>query len=179
MVVPKDNLVVVFTSKLSGQDAFFPTKLLKKFILPSIAFNESLPANQKAQNRLSSLSNAPSPILEPKVVPELPEIVQKISGKTYALDANSWKHDNLKLVFDPEKDYAEFSYMAKENDVVHYRVGLDGVHRITETNDNTHAAVSSWTSPNTFRIDCEIIGYSSKDSWNLTFEEDEILVEQV
>ena len=37
----------------------------------------------------------------------------------------------------------------------------------------------NWTSPNTFSIDYEIIGYSSKDRWNLTFEEDEILVEEV
>ncbi len=37
----------------------------------------------------------------------------------------------------------------------------------------------NWTSPNTFSIDCEIIGYSTKDKWNLTFDEDEILVEEV
>jgi len=178
MVVPNENLVLVFTSKLSGQDAFFPAKLLKKFILPSIVSNEPLPANKEAQNRLSSLSNAPRLTLGPKVVPELPEIARKISGNTYSLNANPWKYDNCKLVFDPEKDYAEFSYTAKEKDVVNYRVGLNGVHRLTETNNNTYAAVGSWTSPNTFSIDCEIIGYSSKDRWNLTFEEDEILVEE-
>jgi CubicO group peptidase (beta-lactamase class C family) len=179
MVVPKENLVVVFTSKLSGQDAFFPAKLLKKFILPSLASNEPLPANKEAQNWLSSLSNAPSLTLEPKVVPELPEIAREISGKTYSLDANPWKYNNFKLVFDSEKDYAEFGYSAKENDVVHYRIGLNGVYQLTETNNNTYAAVGSWTSPNTFSIDCEIIGYSSKDRWNLTFEENEILVEEV
>ena len=109
----------------------------------------------------------------------MPEIAQKISGKTYSLDANLWKYDNFKLVFDAEKDYAEFSYTAKENDVVHYRVGLDGVYRLTETNNNTYAAFGSWTSPNTFSIDCEIIGYTTKDKWNITFEGDEILVEEV
>jgi len=179
MVVPKENLVVAFTSKLSGQDAFFPAKLLKKFILPSIASNELLPANQEAQKKLSSLSDAPSPIHEAKVVPELPEIARIISNITYSLDPNPWNYNNFKLVFDPEKDYAEFSYTAKENDIVHYRVGLDGVYRLTETNNSTYAAVGSWTSPNTFSIDCEIIGYSSKDKWNLTLEEDEILIEEI
>jgi CubicO group peptidase (beta-lactamase class C family) len=181
MVVPKENLVVVFTSKLSGQDAFFPAKLLKKFILPSIVSNEPLAANKDAQSRLSSLSNSPGLALEPKDVPELPEIARKISGVTYSLDANPWKYDNFKLVFEPGKDYAEFSYTAKEYDVVHYRVGLDGVHRLTETNNNTYAAVGSWTSPNTFSLNCEIIGYTTKDKWNLTFDidKDEILVEEV
>jgi CubicO group peptidase (beta-lactamase class C family) len=179
MVVPKENLVVVFTSKLSGQDAFFPAKLLKKSILPSIASNELLPANKEAQNKLFSLSDAPSLILEPKVVPGLPEIARKISGKTYSLDANPWNYNNFMLIFDPEEDYVEFSYTAKEKDVVHYRVGLNGVHRLTETNNNTYAAVGSWTTSNTFSIDCEIIGYSTKDKWNFTFDEDEILIEEV
>ncbi len=38
--------------------------------------------------------------------------------------------------------------------------------------------VGSWTSPNTFSIDCEIIGYSTKDKWNLTYNGDEIAVEE-
>jgi hypothetical protein len=128
---------------------------------------------------LSALSNAPNPIFEPKPVTELPEIAQKISGNMYSLDANLWKYDNFKLVFNPEKEYAEFSYTAKENDVVHYRVGLDGIFRLTETNNSTYAAAGSWISPNTFSIDCEIIGYTTRDKWNFTFEDDEILVEEV
>jgi len=141
--------------------------------------NGSLPADKIAQKKLSLLSNAASLTLEPKSVPELPEIAPKISGKTYPLNTNPWKYNNFKLIFDSEKDYAEFSYTAKENDVVHYRVGLNGVHQLTETNNNTYAAVGSWTSPNTFSIDCEIIGYSTKDKWNLTFNGDEILIEEV
>jgi len=177
-IVPKENLIVVFTSKLRGKNAFFPAKLLKKYILPSIVSNEPLPADKKAQKRLFSLSDAPSLGLEPKSVPEFPEMARKISGKTYSLDANPWKYNNFKLIFDPEKDLAKFSYTAKENDVVNYRVGLNGVHQLTKTNNNTYAAVGSWTSPNTFSIDCEIIGYSTKDKWNLTFNADEISVEE-
>lgn len=178
MIVPQQNLIVVFTSKLRGEDASFPAKLLKKFILPSIVSNGSLPADKIAQEQLSSLSNAPSLAFKPKSVPKFPEIARKISGKTYSLEANPWKYNNFKLIFDPEKDYAEFSYTAKKNDDVNYRVGLNGSHQLTETNNNTYAAVGSWTSPNTFSIDCEIIGYSTKDKWNLTFNGDEIAVEE-
>lgn len=31
----------------------------------------------------------------------------------------------------------------------------------------------------TYSIDCETIGYTTRDKWNLTFEDDEILVEEV
>ncbi len=114
MIVPQENLIVVFTSKLRGGSASFPAELLKKFILPSIISNGSLPVDKIAQEKLSSLSNAPDLALEPKSVPELPEIAQKISGKTYSLETNPWKYNNFKLIFDPGKDYAEFSYTAKK-----------------------------------------------------------------
>lgn len=179
MVVPKENLVVVCTSKLSGADSFFPAKMLDKYILQAIVSDESIDANETAQYELSLLSEPPSQVVKPKPFQELPELAREISGKTYSLDANPWKYNNFKLIFDPEKDYAEFSYTAKENDVVNYRIGLNGVHQFTEINDNTYAAVGSWTFPNTFSIDCEIIGYSTKDKWNFTFDEDEILVEEV
>jgi CubicO group peptidase (beta-lactamase class C family) len=178
MIVPQENLIVVFTSKLRGQNTFFPAKLLKKYIIPAIVSNGSLPADKISQKKLSSLSDTPSLALELKSVPELPEIAQKISGQTYSLETNPWKYNNFKLIFDPGKDYAEFSYTAKKNDVVNYRVGLNGSHQLTETNNNTYAVVGSWTSPNTFSIDCEIIGYSTKDKWNLTYNGDEIAVEE-
>ena len=179
MVVPKENLVVVFTSKLSGADSFFPVKMLDKYILPAIVSNESIDANETAQYELSLLSEPPSQVVKPQPLQELPAIALEISDETYSLDSNPWKYNNFELIFAPEKDYAEFSYTAKENDVVNYRVGLNGVFQLTETNNNTYAAVGSWISPNTFSIDYEIIGYTTKDKWTFTFDRDEILIEEV
>ncbi len=116
---------------------------------------------------------------KPQPLQELPAIALEISDETYSLDSNPWKYNNFELIFAPEKDYEEFSYTAKENDVVNYRVGLNGVFQLTETNNNTYAAIGSWTSPNTFSIDYEIIGYTTKDKWNFTFDGDEILIEEV
>jgi len=179
MVVPKENLVVVFTSKLSGDDAFFPARMLDKYILPAIVANESLGANETAQYELSLLSEPPRQVVKPKPVPELPAIAREISHETYSLDSNPWKYDNFKLVFDSDKEYAKFSYTAKEKDVVHYEVGLNNVYRLTESNGDTYAAVGSWTTPDTFVIDYELVGYSTRDKWILTFDNEEVAVEEV
>lgn len=179
MVVPKENLVVVFTGKLSGDDAFFPARMLDKYILPAIVSNESITANETAQYELSLLSEPPRQVVKPKPVQELPAIAREISHETYSLDSNPWKYDNFRLIFDPEKDYAEFIYTAKEKDVVNYEVGLNNVYRLTESNGDTYAAVGSWTTPNTFVIDYELVGYSTRGKWILTFDNEGIAVEEV
>lgn len=178
MVVPHENLIVVFTSKLSGLENFLPAKMLDKYILPAIVSDESVMPNEAAQSELAVISEPPDLVVEAQVVPSLPELVQEISGKTYQLDANPWRYDNFQLVFDPSKDYAEFNYTAKEGEVINMMVGLDNVHRLAETNGKTYAAVGYWSSLATFSIDYEVIGYSTQDTWILAFERDEIIVEE-
>ena len=85
-------------------------------------------------------------------------------------------HHNIRFVFDPEKDYAEFSYTARESWKVDCQVGLDGVRRLTETNDSVFAVVGEWIAPDTFRVQQEIVGYSSFDTWEFKFNADEITV---
>ena len=117
-------------------------------------------------------------INNPQVVPALPQIALQISGQTYALEANNLKYDNFQLNFDPAWDYAEFSYTAKESDVAAFKVGLDGVHRFSETEIGPFAAYGSWTTPNSFEINYQHIGYSTPAKFILTFAGDEIIVEE-
>jgi len=186
-VVPNKNLIVVVTSKMKGEDDFFPVELLKNYIIPSIVSNEPIPSNEIAQNKLSSFSVPASLDVEIKPVQELSIIAKEISGKTYSLsdsvDSNPWLHDNFRLVFDEDKDYAEFSYTLKKDEVVSYHVGLDNVYRITETNkgkinEGTYAAIGEWTAPNIFTINYELFGYATKGRWKLTFNNNEIMVEE-
>ena len=179
MVVPKEYLVVVFTSKLSGAESFLPARMLDRYILPAIVSNEQITANKTAQHKLSLFSDPPRRVVKPKPVPELPTIARKISHETYSLDSNPWKYNNFKLIFDPQKDYAEFSYTAKENDIVNHEVGLNNVYRLTESNGGTYAAVGSWTTPDTFVIDYELVGYSTRGKWILNFVNEGIAVEEV
>lgn len=177
-VVPGGNLVVVFTSKLSGVDSFLPAKLLEKYILPAILSDQALPANRPAQAALAQLSEPPDPALDATAVPALPAIAHEISGKRYLLDANPWHHDDFCLVFDRIAEFAEFGYSTRQGEVVIYQVGLDNVPRTTETGDDIYAAAGAWTAPDTFTIEYEQVGYSNRGKWTLTFAGDEIVVEE-
>ncbi|MBN2072736.1 MAG: serine hydrolase [Actinobacteria bacterium] len=178
MIVPGKNLLVVFTGKLSGIDVFLPATMLNKYIIPSVVSDEPLPVNSTAQNKLASLSEPPQLDIKPGQVQVLPEIAEEISGKTYLLDSNPWNYNHFKLVFDPDKDYAEFSYTAKQKDIVKYQVGMDSVYRLSESNGDTYAAYGYWSAPDTFVIEYELIGYCATGKWVLTFKGDEITVEE-
>ncbi|MBT8366104.1 MAG: beta-lactamase family protein, partial [Deltaproteobacteria bacterium] len=53
-VLPKQNMVVVFTGSLEGSDFFIPEKLLNKYILPAVVSETPLPENPKQTARLAS-----------------------------------------------------------------------------------------------------------------------------
>lgn len=180
IVSPEENLVVVFTSKLTGLDTFVPVRMFKKFILPAIISDEAITANEAVYDQLAQLLSPTELTVDRSAVPELPGIAMDISGVTYQMEKNDWRYDNFQLVFDPAWDYAEFNYTAKDGkEVINMLVGLDNVHRFADTNDRIYAAVGSWSAPNTFTVDYEVIGYSTQDRWNLTVTEDGISVEEI
>ncbi|MFQ5592992.1 MAG: serine hydrolase domain-containing protein [Anaerolineae bacterium] len=179
MVAPEENLVVVVTNASSGMGTFFPRKLLDQYILPAIESNGAIAPNVAAQSELAAVSGPPELDLVPQAVPELPAITQEISGETYSLETNRWNYDNFQFVFDPALDYAEFSYTAKVHDAASFHIGLDGVYRYSETAIGTHAAVGTWTAPDTFEISYQHIGYSAPAQFILTFDQDKIDVTEV
>jgi hypothetical protein len=123
-------------------------------------------------------SGPPKVVNEPQPVPDLPATALEVSGKTYSLEENNFKYDHFRLVFDPLLDYAQFSYTAKVSDVVSLQVGLDGVHRFSESEIGPFAAYGSWTAPDTFEINILQIGYSSGTRFVLTFAGDAITVQE-
>ena len=175
-VAPQENLVFVATSKSAGLAQFVPATLFQNYVLEAVESNEPLEPAEAAFAELKALAVPPRLSQEVSPVPELPAIALKISGVTYAMETNPFNTDNIRFVFDPEEDYAELSYTARESWDVSFRVGLDNVLRLTETNDSVFAAVGEWTSPNTFNLEVEIVGYSTFDRWEFTFDGDEIIV---
>ena len=179
IVSPDENLVTMITNSSSDRGVFFPGKLFYDYILPAVTSDEAIAANETAQNELVALFTPPALNQEPQAVAELPEIALEISGKTYALEANNWNRDKYQLVFDPTLDYAVFNFTAKVDEVASIQVGLDGVYRFTETDSGDFAAFGTWTSPNTFEISYQHIGYSAPTQLILTFEQDTIVVAEV
>jgi CubicO group peptidase (beta-lactamase class C family) len=179
IVAPEENLVVMITNSSSDTGVFFPGKLFSDYILEAIQSDQAIATNETAQNELVALTTPPALNQEPQVVEELPAIAREISGETYSLEANNWSMDNFQLVFDPALDYAVFSFTAKVDEVASIQVGLDGVYRFSETESGGYAAFGTWTSPNTFEIFYQHIGYSAPTQVTLTFDQDRIEVTEI
>jgi CubicO group peptidase (beta-lactamase class C family) len=54
IVVPAQNMVVVFTSQLLGEDESWPFRLLVDHIIPAVQSDEALPANPDGEARLQA-----------------------------------------------------------------------------------------------------------------------------
>jgi len=179
MVVPEGNLVVTVTNASNGMGVFFPRKILDKFILPAIISDDAIAVNEAAHAELIERSGPPELTVVHQPVPAFPDIATQISGAVYSLETNNWNYDNFQLIFDSSWDYARFSFTAKESDVAAFKVGLDGVYHFSETEIGTYAAYGSWTTPNTFEINYQHIGYSTPAKFILSFNGDTITVEEL
>ncbi len=179
IVAPEENLVVMVSNSSSDAGTFFPEKLFYDHVLEAIESDQAIAANESAQSELAALSTPPALDQEPQAVAELTAIAQEISGKTYSLEENNWSRDNFRLVFDPALDQAVFSFTAKVDEVASIQVGLDGVYRFSETESGNYAAFGSWTSPDTFQVFYQHIGYSAPTQLSLSFDGDRIKVTEI
>ena len=179
MVVPDKALVVVFTSKLRGPDSFVPSRLLKKFIVPAVLSEVPLPPNEEAYTKLMAYATPPEIVRERQPVASLPSVATAISGAIYKLEPNQWRHTELSLTFAQDAPTASFAYRSDDKGEVRYEVGLDNVFRLTDSRADQYAAKGSWTTPTTFVIDYEQVGYSNTGQWRLSFAEDGVEVTEV
>mgnify|MGYP001084773715 CR=1 FL=1 len=169
MVAPKENLVVVFTSQSSGMGVFKVADLFNDYIRKAIISDQPLSPNVEAQIKLSAAAEPPELHQNRQPLPELPPSAMEISGETYVLEDNNWHNDNFQLEFEPGAADAIFSYTTRDSDFISYKVGLDDVYRFTETDIGIFAAKGSWTSPETFEIAYQQIGYSTPGKWILHY----------
>lgn len=169
IVAPEQDLIFVVTAKSRGMAQFFPANLFFDYVLPAVESDQPLPPNVAALAELTARAGPPNHAREPTEVPALPPIATAVSGATYVMEDNPFNTNDIRFVFDNMKDFAELSYTARESWRIDCKVGLDGVHRVAHSSPNRVAAVGEWISPDTFRVETEMIGYSSFDTWEFTF----------
>jgi CubicO group peptidase (beta-lactamase class C family) len=174
VVLPQQNMVVVFTSALPSFSFFVPHMLLRNYIIPAAYSSTPLPDNPEGEKRLESILHA---ISNPKAspVPALPEIAQKISGKTYVFDENPMDFKRLALDFGTKKDEALFILSYRDRDF-QVPVGLDNVYRLTKAVGYLRAYKGYWENDNTFIIDYQIVDFTEKGKIRVTFEGDRMTV---
>jgi CubicO group peptidase (beta-lactamase class C family) len=168
VVLPQQNMVVVFTSALPSIGFFVPHMLLRNYILPAAKSSTPLPDNPEGEKRLQSVLYA---ISNPKAstVPVLPEIAQEISGKIYIFDANPLDFKRLALDFGAKKDEALLTLSFRNRDF-QVPVGLDNVYRLTKATGYLRAYRGFWENDKTFVIDYQIVDFSERGKIRVTFE---------
>ena len=175
MVFPEENLVAVFTSKLIGINAFWPPMIVDRFVQRAIESDEPIEENPEALAELAARLGPPPLEAEQIDVPGLPAIASDISGARFGLTENRWKNDNLEIEFEEGRAFALMTYDRGPNTLA-YRVGLDGLPRVTETSIGSFAATGGWLDESTFAVDYEWIGYTDMGRFEFSFGEDQVNV---
>ncbi len=143
-VVPEHNMVVVFTSFASHRK---PDILMNRYILKAIESDSPLPENINANARLNELVEKYSKPPKPFPVPDLPPLSQTISGVKYNIEPNDTGFSSISFNFGSKNSVAimEFILKDKQHSV---EIGLDGVYRITELNEETVSFEGDWLNEN-------------------------------
>lgn len=151
-VVPKQDLIVVFTSSLNNNDFTVPESLVRYHILPGLSA-DVLPPDPEA---VAALNATVKSLLHPTPLPvePLPEMALEVSGQLYDLEDNEFGFNTLTLTFEEgaAEAWATFTFPIADAAWL-LPIGLDGVYRYDAPEEaHTAAAVGAWTHDDTFEI---------------------------
>jgi len=180
-VLPDKDMVVVITAGAGGRDERQLEELVPGFILPAVQSTGPLPPNPDGAPSLeATVRRAAQPQAQAKPVPAMPRMARRVSGKTYALEANPYGLTDLVLTFDGETE-ARFrlslTSASGENAVLELPVGLDDVFRLAPGRGGSPAATKGfWKDEHLFVLEFDEIGNINRWRLSLTFEKDEVAV---
>ncbi len=174
-VLPKRDVVAVFTGGLKGPEPSLPQELLERYIIPA-ARADGLPARVES---LHGVFNVP----DPEPVPSLPDAARTIGGRTYALTANAFGWERITFTFTPGANVAYVSV----NNQPGVPLGLDGVYRITPGGKFIHwlpftlpvALKGRWEDADTLAVHYQELGVPEPHVVRFTFRQEAVQVQAV
>ncbi len=168
-VLPKLDLVAVFTGSLQRGQFFTPRSLFGDYIEAAVVDDDPLAENRAGTAKLDSLlqllaGGEREAALEPQALPP------SISGKTFEFEANRIGFSSCTLSFTPGSPEAELAFVVSG---VSQRltVGLDGRYRFTDLNDQRWACRGAWENDDTFVMDQECVGKVLRRVARLSFQD--------
>ena len=164
-VVPKHNMVVVFTSFKSFRK---PDTLIDNYIIKAIESDSPLPDNSKANTKLNELVEKCSKPPQPFTIPDFPPLSQVISGVKYNIETNDIGFNNISFNFVLKDSVAIMQYGLKDKQYS-VEVGLDGIYRITELPGGTVAFKGKWLTEDTFVFSFVNVGHTEDARGDITF----------
>jgi CubicO group peptidase (beta-lactamase class C family) len=164
-VWPAKELVLVYTGGGFNNDDLTP------FILRSVRSNPPLSPNSKALARLREQVEAAKHAPVARVTPELPAMAARISGRKYALSANSLDLSAFMLRFNGKE--ADL-YLKRLDTELNCPVGLDGVARFSTDTlvELPFACKGEWLDDRTFSLELDRVAGVSCYQFRITVRED-------
>lgn len=150
-VLPKENMVVVFTGGGANTDEIAP------FLFRAIRSDKSIPENPAGRQRLTkALSRASEPVREIANI-RTPALARNVSGRTYSLSPNPLDLRTLRFEFkDTNKAEVTLQFDAATRTA---SVGLDGKRRFSPVGPQglSVATVGRWISDEEFLLDLDTV----------------------
>jgi len=176
-VVPRLNLVAVFTGGLADPDFPTPRKWMETYILPAATATRALPPSQAGSDLQSYLQQMADPETQPA---PLPDTARRISGKTFQMtERPSFYFESVTLTFVDGQDlYRSVSTWPDGK----YDV-LGGLDNRFYLNDLTHPQViqvglkAHWQDENTFIETLKILPEIESAILTYTFDGDSLTVD--
>ncbi len=174
IILPKQDMVVVFTAGI--RDASWNTfdDLLTGYLIPAARSYSSLASNPTGYSDLKDqvLAAAHPPS---QAIPALPPMAKEISGKTYVDLNGSHGWSTFKFIFDrPDVAALDLMYGDKSEQFT-AMVGLDGLYRVTETQNYGPVALKGyWKDAGTFVLTQQFLRDAERIIMEMTFSGDKI-----
>jgi hypothetical protein len=174
-VLPQYEMVVVFTSGLSGSDFFLPENIVESFIIPAVK-SAALKPNVDNEENLAKVLKAVSQQPVPKPIPSMPVSASRISGKKFAMEDSS----SLSFLFSSGKECRlDITVNGTKYEIP---VGLDDVYRIADLSNfgplpsNRGAFKGGWMDEKTFVITFRGLEDTDELKFYYSFDGDKIKV---
>ena len=167
-VLPKENMVVVFTGGGANTDEVAP------FLFRAIRSDRAISENSAGHQRLSrALFRASKPIREIANV-RTPKLARRVSGTTYSLSPNPLDLRSVRFEFKDENK-AEATL---QSDTATWTtpVGLDGKRRFATSGPQglSVATVGRWISDDEFLLDLDTVANVNHFLFNVQFHDNRV-----
>ena len=166
-VLPKLDMVVVFTSGLTAPFFPAPHRLLQKYLLPAAQSEQPLAANPQVVSQLTAeIANIQD---TEKPVAPLPEIAKQISGKTFHI-AGGVRPEKVTFTFPGDDTYTTVSVMPTETLTV--TGGLNNVFHLNKLGPTEEFLVplrGFWQDEHTFVEEQNFDLYSDIGLYTVTY----------
>jgi CubicO group peptidase (beta-lactamase class C family) len=167
-VLPKENIVVVFTGGGSDTDQIAP------FLFRAIRSDTAIPENPASQQRLrQALLRSSNPIPEARNV-SMPQLARRTSGVTFSLSSNPLDLRSIQFDFSNRNEatvtlrFDDAKWIAP--------VGLDGKRRFASVGPHglPVASVGRWVSDSEFLLDLDTVANVNHFVFNVRFHAERV-----